>query len=112
VSLEPDVSSAPSTSATAGAPVHTIATGHEGTLRDQFDAYIQRVRGGEMGMLPALGGLVVLTVLFWALSPFFITKLNIANLLTQTAALMMLAIALTFVTCSPRSTSRRASPAA
>jgi D-xylose transport system permease protein len=50
-----------------------------------------------MGMLPALGGLVVLSVLFWALTPFFFTKTNIANLMTQTAALMMLAMALTFV---------------
>jgi len=78
-------------------PPHTIATGHEGSVRDQFDSYMQRVRGGEMGMLPALAGLVVLTLLFWIATPFFLTKTNIANLLTQTAALMMLAIALTFV---------------
>lgn len=101
MSPEPGVSSNPSTNTAAAtiatASTHTIATGHEGTIRDQFDAYIARVRGGEMGMLPAIGGLVVLVVLFWALSPFFLTKLNIANLLTQTAALMMLAIALTFV---------------
>src|SRR5207244_6878595 len=30
-------------------------------------------------------------------TPFFLTKTNIANLMTQTAALMMLAMALTFV---------------
>lgn len=74
-----------------------IATGHEGTVRDQLSAYLRRVRGGDMGMLPALLGLVVLSVLFSALSPFFATRINIANLMTQTAALMMLAIALTFV---------------
>ena len=81
----------------ATAAPHTIATGYEGSVRDQIDHYIQRVRGGEMGMLPALGGLVVLSLLFWAATPFFFTKTNIANLLTQTAALMMLAVALTFV---------------
>ena len=37
-------------------PPHMIATGHEGSVRDQIDNYIQRVRGGEMGMLPALAG--------------------------------------------------------
>ena len=84
------------TGAAAAAP-HTIATGYEGSVRDQIDYYIQRVRGGEMGMLPALGGLVVLSLLFWAATPFFFTKTNIANLMTQTAALMMLAMALTFV---------------
>jgi D-xylose transport system permease protein len=76
---------------------HTIATGHEGTVRDQIDHFVQRIRGGEMGMLPALAGLIVLSLLFWIATPFFFTKTNIANLMTQTAALMMLAVALTFV---------------
>ena len=83
--------------ATVDATPHTIATGHEGTVRDQWKSYLQRVRGGEMGMLPALAGLVVVTIVFFIASPFFITKTNIANLMTQTAALMMLAMALTFV---------------
>ena len=100
-STNPSVSTATETlDAGAGAVAttpHTIATGYEGSVRDQIDHYIQRVRGGEMGMLPALGGLVVLSLLFWAATPFFFTKTNIANLLTQTAALMMLAVALTFV---------------
>jgi len=50
-----------------------------------------------MGMLPALAGLFVLTILFTTLSSVFFTKANIANLMTQTAALMMLSVALTFV---------------
>jgi D-xylose transport system permease protein len=83
--------------ATAPEPPHVIASGYEGSVRDQIAAYGQRVRGGEMGMLPALFGLVVLTILFSFLNEFFLTKVNIANLLTQTAALMMLSIALTFV---------------
>lgn len=81
----------------AAQPPHIIATGHEGSVRDQIRASVQRVRGGEMGMLPALAGLVVLGIILAALSPFFLTKGNIANLMTQTAALMMLSIALTFV---------------
>jgi D-xylose transport system permease protein len=87
----------PAPGGTAGAAPPAIATGHEGTARDQISAYLSRVRGGDMGMLPALLGLVVLLVLFSALNEFFLTKTNIANLLTQTAALMMLSIALTFV---------------
>jgi D-xylose transport system permease protein len=95
-----DKSTNPSTNtaaATVGASDYLIATGHEGTIRDQFDSFIQRIRGGEMGMLPALGGVIVIGLLFWILTPFFLTKTNIANLMTQTAALMMLAMALTFV---------------
>jgi D-xylose transport system permease protein len=78
-------------------PTTLIGSGHDGTIRDQFNAWTQRIRGGEMGMLPALGGFLVLIILFSFLSPFFLTPINMANLLTQTAALAMLAIALTFV---------------
>ena len=81
----------------AAAAVEAIATGHEGSLSEQFQNYFSRVRSGEMGMLPALAGVLVLGVLFSFLSEFFLTNKNIANLLTQTASLMILAIALTFL---------------
>ena len=84
-------------SPTGGEPPPVIATGYEGTVADQLRASVQRIRGGEMGMLPALAGLLVLSILFGFLNPFFFTKGNVANLMTQTAALMMLSIALTFV---------------
>jgi D-xylose transport system permease protein len=74
-----------------------IGTGHEGTVGDQFRGYVQRVKGGDMGSLPALAGLVVLGILFTSLDSVFFSKTNIANLMTQTAALMMLSMALTFV---------------
>ena len=83
--------------ATAGDAPYAIATGHEGTVSQQVTGYFQRVRGGDMGMLPALAGLVILTILFSAASPYFLTRLNIANLMTQTASLMMLSMALVFV---------------
>jgi D-xylose transport system permease protein len=69
----------------------------EGTVVDQARAYLQRLRGGEMGALPAIAGFVVLCVLFSALSPYFLTERNFANLLTQAATLVMLAMALVFV---------------
>ena len=58
--------------------------GHEGTLTEQLQAYVRRVRGGEMGMLPALAGVLVLSILFASSSSVFLTKTNVANLLTQT----------------------------
>jgi D-xylose transport system permease protein len=75
----------------------TLASGHEGTVRDQIDSYLQRIRGGEMGSLPALAGVIIIAIVFFIATPFFITKTNIANLMTQTAGLMMLSMALTFV---------------
>ncbi len=74
-----------------------IGSGVEGGLRDQVAAWLQRVRGGDMGALPAIGGLVVLMILFSVLSPYFLTERNFANLLNQAATLVMLAMALVFV---------------
>jgi D-xylose transport system permease protein len=75
----------------------TIGSGHEGNVREQVDAYVSRVKGGEMGALPSVLSLFVLTILFSVLNPYFFTQGNFANLLTQTATLMMLAMALVFV---------------
>lgn len=82
---------------TPATPPPTIGSGHEGSIREQFTAYFRGIRQGEMGALPALGGFVVLMILFSFLDATFLTPLNIANLLTQAATLMMLAMALVFV---------------
>lgn len=62
-----------------------------------FRAWQARVRDGDMGALPAIAGLIVLAILFTLLSPYFLTERNFANLLTQAATLVMLAMALVFV---------------
>jgi D-xylose transport system permease protein len=74
-----------------------ISSGHEGNLREQFSGYLARLKNGEMGALPAVAALLVLTALFSTLSPFFLTKLNFANLFLQAAQLTTLAVALVFV---------------
>jgi D-xylose transport system permease protein len=74
-----------------------IGSGVEGGLRDQVTAWVQRVRGGEMGALPAIAGLIFLAILFGILSPFFLTPINFANLMNQSAALVVLGMALVFV---------------
>ncbi|KAA9130712.1 ABC transporter permease [Microbacterium caowuchunii] len=74
-----------------------IGSGIEGGLGDQVQAWLQRVRSGDMGALPAVGGLVVLGILFSTLSPFFLTERNFANLLNQAATLVVLGMALVFV---------------
>lgn len=74
-----------------------IGSGMEGGVVDQARAYLLRIRSGDMGVLPALGGFLVLSILFAALSPYFLTNRNLANLLTQAAPPIMLAVALVFV---------------
>ncbi|KZM75636.1 sugar ABC transporter permease [Nocardia terpenica] len=60
-------------------------------------AYVARVRGGEIGSLPALLGLVVLIVLFSALSDVFFSLNNIANLLAQGAGQTIIAMGIVYV---------------
>ncbi|GAA4171716.1 sugar ABC transporter permease [Gryllotalpicola koreensis] len=74
-----------------------IGSGQEGSLGDQIRGWASRVRQGEMGALPAVAGFIVLSILFSFLSPYFLTERNFANLLTQSAELVMLGMALVFV---------------
>jgi D-xylose transport system permease protein len=74
-----------------------IGSGQEGGLLDQVRAWLQRVRGGDMGALPAVAGFIVLSILFSVLSPYFLTERNFANLMTQAATLVTLGMALVFV---------------
>ncbi len=67
------------------------------SLRDVGRGYLERLRGGELGALPAVGGLVVLCVFFSVLRPVFLSNLNFANLLTQSAGSIAIAMGLVFV---------------
>ncbi len=64
------------------------------TLGEAWQAYLNRLRGGDMGALPAVLGLVVLVVVFSIASDTFLTALNIANLITQAGAICVLAMGL------------------
>lgn len=64
------------------------------TLGDAWQAYLNRLRGGDMGALPAVLGLVVLVIVFSLASDTFLTALNIANLITQAGSICVLAMGL------------------
>ena len=65
---------------------------------DIVRAYVTRLRGGDLGSLPALLGLVVLVVVFAALRPGrFTDPFNVANLTNQAAAIVVLSMGLVFV---------------
>lgn len=76
-----------------------VQTGtEEPSVRDAIADYIARVRGGDVGALPAVLGLVVLTIVFTILRPStFTNSFNFANLIHQSAALIVLAMGLIFV---------------
>ena len=68
------------------------------SVADAAREYVARVRGGEVGPLPAILGLVVLLVVFSSLRPeTFTNSFNFANLLIQSAPVIVIAIGLVFV---------------
>ena len=67
------------------------------TLGDAARAYVNRVRGGNMGSLPAILGLVVLFIVFSLANDKFLSTLNLANLITQSGSIVVLAMGLVFV---------------
>ncbi|HQR28657.1 MAG TPA: ABC transporter permease [Nocardioides sp.] len=68
------------------------------TLSGLTRDYIARVRGGDVGSLPAILGLLVLVLVFSALKPdTFTNSFNFANLINQSAGVMVIAMGLVFV---------------
>src|SRR3954452_17328199 len=59
--------------------------------------YFARLRGGDLGSLPALLGLFVLVVIFASQSDNFLTLNNTSNLIAQGAGQMIIAMGLVFV---------------
>jgi D-xylose transport system permease protein len=73
----------------------TLETGP--SLKDAMGDYWSRIKSGDIGALPAVLGLVVLCGVFGAMSNVFLTPGNFANLLTQAAAVTVIAMGLVFV---------------
>jgi D-xylose transport system permease protein len=69
-----------------------------GALNEAFRDYLDRVRGGDVGSLPAVLGILVLVAVFTVLRPeTFTNAFNFANLLHQAAAVIVIAMGLVFV---------------
>ena len=75
----------------------THATLEKETLKGAASNYLSRIKSGDIGSLPAVLGLVSLVAVFGAMSEFFLTNRNFANLLTQAAPVMVIAMGLVFV---------------
>ena len=69
-----------------------------GGIGDAIRGWVAKVRGGDVGSLPAILGLVVLLVVFTALRPnTFANAFNFSNLIHQAAAVIVIAMGLVFV---------------
>jgi len=65
-------------------------------VADSVPAYIRasfaRIRGGEMGILPVVAGLLLVSIIFQSLNSHFLTAANLVNLLVQAALFSVLAM--------------------
>jgi D-xylose transport system permease protein len=59
--------------------------------------YLARVRGGQLGSIPALIGLIVITVVFAVVHQGFLSAYNIEALVIQAAPIIVMAMGLIFV---------------
>ena len=89
--MSSDTQPAPSTSGFDNDNVQAVSIG------DSARDYLNRLRGGDMGSLPAILGLVFLVVVFASLNDRFLTTYNMANLVVQASAIIVLAMGIVFV---------------
>ncbi|MBX6752110.1 MAG: ABC transporter permease [Micromonosporaceae bacterium] len=78
-------------------PAEVVTAPQPPSLTEHARAYWRRLRGGEMGSFPAVLAIIVLATGFGIAKPVFLTPLNFANLLHQSAVYIVAAMALVFV---------------
>ncbi|MDN3713061.1 hypothetical protein QWZ10_17290 [Paracoccus cavernae] len=58
---------------------------HDDTIGGAIRAFFDRVKAGDLGVLPVVIGLVVISVVFTSLNPVFLAPNNLVNLLFDCA---------------------------
>ncbi|MGV8830578.1 MAG: sugar ABC transporter permease [Devosia sp.] len=76
-------------------PVAAMPT--QQTMQHYFHDWLVRLRAGDTGILPVLGGLIVLAVIFQSLNGNFLTPGNLVNLVVQGSVYMLFALGMVFV---------------
>lgn len=65
---------------------------HDEGFRGAIRAFVDRIKSGDLGMLPVAIGLLLITVVFTSLNPVFLAPINLANLLFDAAAVGLIAL--------------------
>ena len=68
-----------------------------GSASEYLRSSLTRIRAGEAGVLPVIGGLIVVSILFQSLNSHFLTAQNLVNLLIQAAVFALLGMGEVFV---------------
>ncbi|KQV38054.1 MULTISPECIES: ABC transporter permease [unclassified Rhizobium] len=70
---------------------------HDDSLAAMARGFIDRVRSGDLGMLPVAVGLVVISIVFSALNPIFLAPNNLVNLLFDCATVGVISLGIVCV---------------
>ncbi|WP_203581233.1 sugar ABC transporter permease [Microbacterium hibisci] len=66
-------------------------------IRHAFEAFVARVRGGDLGAVPVVLGIAVIWTVFQLLNPVFLSSENLSNLTMQCAAIGTIALGVVLV---------------
>lgn len=66
-------------------------------LKGQFQAFLDRTRSGDLGVLPVIGGLIVIWAVLQALNPIFLSPANLVNLTMESSAVGIIALGIVSV---------------
>ncbi|MFE5407877.1 sugar ABC transporter permease [Microbacterium sp. NPDC056569] len=66
-------------------------------IRHALEAFVTRVRGGDLGALPVVLGIAVIWTVFQLLNPVFLSSENLVNLTMQCAAIGTIALGVVLV---------------
>ncbi|MBW3606172.1 MAG: ABC transporter permease [Actinobacteria bacterium] len=67
------------------------------TITEYARSWWQGVRAGDLGSLPIVVGLILITIIFTTLNERFLSAVNFVNLITQMSPLAIIAIGIVFV---------------
>lgn len=66
-------------------------------LKGSLQRTVARIRGGDLGFFPVIIGLLLISVIFQSLNPFFLSSANLSNLLMESTAVGVLALGIVMV---------------
>jgi D-xylose transport system permease protein len=70
---------------------------HDDSLRGMLHEFTDRLRSGDLGMLPVIVGLVLISTVFSALNPVFLAPNNLVNLLFDCATVGVISLGIVCV---------------
>lgn len=70
---------------------------HEEGMLDAVRSFLDRVRSGDLGMLPVVVGLILISVVFSSLNPVFLAPNNLVNLLFDCATVGVISLGIVCV---------------